>query len=285
MVLLTPSDAGFRPLYNYMTNYYGVFMRIFYLLFSVLLSTTMSAQVHEVTKILNTNLFELSNGELVTLYGLIIPTENYSNKHNADIAGEILEWEKKILLGKSFKIEFIESEDSVKKVILYRTYAFGDQDIAKMFLDRGYASLIPGTKGVKELLYTQNRAQQDRVGIWAMGLPESQKLKIENIEEEEHSITYSGVRYERPYKSFLFASAAFLGLAWDSFISAADAQKLASEYKKFNIGGVDQIERSVTRKTVMGLACIAAAIATTMYSFKSVEVKSNLSSVSLKYNF
>lgn len=72
----------------------------------------------------------------------------------------------------------------------------------------------------------------------------------------------------------------------DSFSSASDIQKTIDFQKKLDENfDTSELESSKTRKTIVGVTCFVAGVVTTLFSFKSVEVKTNLQSLSLSYRF
>ena len=81
-------------------------------------------------------------------------------------------------------------------------------------------------------------------------------------------------------------SLASFALAWDSFSSASDIQESIDLFKKFDKNfDTSKLESSKTRKSVVGVTCVVAGFVTAFFSFQSVEVKTNLRSVSLSYRF
>ena len=95
-----------------------------------------------------------------------------------------------------------------------------------------------------------------------------------------------GKQYEHPYSAFLFVSAASFILAWDNFSSASDLQKTI-DYQKNTLknNNTSDLEDSKLRKSIVGVACLVTGIVTAVFSFKSVEVRTNFNSLSFNYNF
>ncbi len=65
-------------------------------------------QRYRITKILETNLFELDNNVKVKLYGLFVPALNDTNIILSNLADEILKWETRLLLDRKFDFEFLK---------------------------------------------------------------------------------------------------------------------------------------------------------------------------------
>lgn len=95
-------------------------MKSIILLLVLFLSCGLYSQKLKVTKILETNLFELENGEKVRLYGLSIPSPNDTVKSSADLSPQVLEWEKKTLVNWRLIFENVSiNSDGTKSVIAY----------------------------------------------------------------------------------------------------------------------------------------------------------------------
>lgn len=254
-----------------------------------------NAQDYKIIKIINTNLFELENNQQVTLYGLNIPSLDDTNRSMAELASKIYEWEKKVLLDRKFIFEFKDQDkDNVAKVIIYRTSLFLKENVAKLFLSKGFATLSLNREEPEynDLIIDARRALSAKVGIWKV-------VSKEYIVEQKLSLPQ--LKYERPYFPLLALSVASYVLAWDNFSSITDLQNgidqingQISYYRKIpdyeevirileNARG--KLERQKTRKAIVALTCLSAGIVTTVFSIKKVEVKTDLQSIKLSYRF
>lgn len=247
-----------------------------------------NGQSFRITKILETNLFELDNGAKVRLYGLYIPDTNDTNEVISYFAKNLLQWEQSFLLNQKFDFIFLNiNDDGTNNVKAYKSYFFSKSDIATQFLSQGYAILLNNIDQnyYDELINEQQYAQKNKIGIWGADLTQLENLNIQAPISKELIASISK-KYERPYISLLAVSLASFALAWDSFSSANDIQETMDLMKKIDKNyNTSDLESSKTRKTIVGITCIAAGIITTLFSFKSVEVKTNLQSLSLSYNF
>jgi len=245
-------------------------------------------QRYRITKILETNLFELDNNVKVKLYGLFVPALNDTNIILSNLADEILKWETRLLLDRKFDFEFLKkNDDGTISAIAYISYAFSKSDLASRFLSNGYAILLPDVNKdyYSKLIEEQERAQKNKVGIWKENLNLLQ-LSRTPIPITDELISTFHKKYEHPYIPLLAISVASFTLALDNFSSASDIQKTIDFQKKFDKNfDSSELESSKTRKSIVGITCLVAGVITTLFSFKSVEVKTNLQSLSLSYRF
>lgn len=246
------------------------------------------SQSFRITKILETNLFELNNNQKVKFYGLFIPSRQDTNQSLAQIASDIYQWEIVYMLNRSFKIDFIsKDENGVFDGVIYRSYVFSDENLANRLLSLGYAALLTNTKNsyYSQLIGSQERAQKDRLGIW-QDIKTIKSIYAPIINSEKELLSFQK-KYEQPYIPLLAISIVSFVLAWDSFSSASDIQKEIDSLNKFvsNKADVSELETSKTRKSIVGVTCFVAGVITALFSFKSVEVKTTLQSISLSYRF
>jgi hypothetical protein len=250
-----------------------------------LLNNMICSQSFKIVKIFDTNLFKLDNGETVKLYGLYIPSKSDTNEALANLANQIFEWEEGYLLDKTFRLEYIKREiKGISEVNLFKSYALSEENLGNTFIRNGYASLI---SGIDKTYYTQlqpyqERAQKEGVGIWKLGVFSFQNTDTGIIADTIQVIK----RYEQPYLPLLSVSAVLLALTWDSFASASDIQKSIDSFKSIDSDfDSSELESSKGRKQIIGITCLVAAVITTIFAFKSVEVKTDLNSISMSYRF
>lgn len=271
------------------------------IVFLVLLSFSCCiGQQYRITKILDTNLFELENNLKVRLYGLYIPSLNDSDNTLtmlsrivlSNFAKDIILWENGFLLNRKLDFEFLnQNDDETTNVIAYISYAFSKANLASKFLSIGFATLLPNINQdfYSELIELQERAQKDNVGIWKVrrSLLEDYNSPIPITPELAADLNNY---YEQPYIPLLAISAAAFVLAWDSFSSASDMQKIIDNLKSISASAkvkvdVPELESTQTRKTIIGITCLFAGVIITWFSLKEVEVHTNLQSLSLRYRF
>ena len=253
-----------------------------------LTSLAINAQNFRVTKILSSNLFELDNNQKVTFYGLYIPSEQDTNQSLSELSKDILKWENDFILDRNFKFDFIsKNEDGIYSAVIYRSYAFSDENMANRLLSLGYASLLKETEKdyYNQLISYQEHAQKEGVGIWKNNMAILQNIDTSILNFDEKIFPFQK-KYSKPYLPLLAVSLASFALAWDSFSSASDIQESIDLFKKFDKNfDTSKLESSKTRKSVVGVTCVVAGFVTAFFSFQSVHVKTNLRSVSLSYRF
>lgn len=95
----------------------------------------------------------------------------------------------------------------------------------------------------------------------------------------------------------LTSSIVFGYFAYDRFVNASDLKKDIKDIEKLEendeTGIVEEIykdkkkrlKKDKSRSSTLGIACSIASIVNLSYSFEKVEVKANLNSVSVSYNF
>lgn len=252
---------------------------LFIELFIILTSISLAQEIY-IKKIIDTNLFELNNGQKVTIYGLYIPSLTNMNELNKNLAKEIFEWEIETIANKIFNIKFVDKEGDIKKIKLYKQLADSEIDIAAWFLSKGYASLLSNNEDYNYLLSYELEAHKNKIGIWKTA---SSEKNIDNNVIKEKLYQYSK-QYERPYLYLIPLSIASFALAWDSFTSASDIQKSIDLFKALKQDAKD-LETSKTRKTLIGITCLAAGVFTAILSFKEIEVRTNINTITMSYKF
>lgn len=259
------------------------------LLFGVILlsSSLILAQTHKITKIIDTNLFELDNNQKVKFYGLFIPSLKDSNNSISKLGKQIWQWENDRLLNKNFRFDFISKDtNGVSEVVIYKSYAFSEKNLALQMLFEGYASLLNDIdkKYYNQLIGSQKHAQKYRLGIWG-NIEANNSLEGEILDPRINQYAFKK-KVEQPYLSLLVISAASFVLAWDSFSDVSDIQitidALRTISKNADVSKYESIQK---RKYLVGVTCLVAGIVTTLFSLQEVEVKTDLQSLSIGYRF
>lgn len=271
-------------------------------------SSLIVGQSYNISKIIETNLFELDNGQKVKLYGLYIPTRQDTNVTLSILAEKIFQWENNNLLVGNISVEILgRSEDGIDLVAIYKHYPlFVKKNIANDFLSNGYAALIQNMNKnyQNDLIEYQEEAQKSKLGIW------EKSLAIQG--NNELPIFNSKVQFEvfksNPHIPLLGLSIVSFALSWDFFSAASDLQNvidnknneleelpnnpLFRNYPDIRKIEEDRIKNVIddsksekVRKTVVAVTCLVAGIVTTLYSFKTVVIKTNFQSISLNYRF
>jgi endonuclease YncB( thermonuclease family) len=292
----------------------------FAMLFS---SSLLVAQNVRISKIIDTNLFELDNGQKVTLYGLFVPERQDTNVGLSRIADIVFKWENEYLLDGNFSFDtLLRSSNGIVAVVMYKKNPLYKTDVAKRFLENGYAALLSHASKAysEELSEYQDVARKDSLGIWKDGLVKSKHLEAPMFTEKQRRLVDVGmplekrhdnasspiqmeptrtiVSYSRPYLPLLVVGVAAFALAWDNFASVSDieteidlvtkqsaALPAGSSLKKEYEDAISRSENVRNRKTIVAIACIAAGLVTTVFSLKQVEVRTDFQSLSVGYNF
>jgi len=249
-------------------------------------SSLIFAQSFRIKKIIDTNLFELDNNQKVKFYGLYLPSLQNTNQALVNIAKDIYQWEKDVMLDRKFKFDFIiekKGGNSLSEVIIYKSYIFSDENIANRLLSMGYAVLINNIekKYFDRLIEYQKLARKNSMGIW-----KESNTVLSSIDAPIYKFLSPKKEYEQPYIPLLAISVASFALAWNSFSDASNIQKAIDFQKRLNKNfDSSELESSKSRKSIVGITCLIAGVITTLFSFKSVEVKTNLQTFSLSYQF
>jgi len=125
--------------------------------------------------------------------------------------------------------------------------------------------------------------------LFKTSLPDS-SVKSSIGKRQIYNNPFSVYKTEYPNRYFLIVSAISIGLTWD-FISRSDNIQKQIDInndlaKKINIK-IDNsgLESEKTRTIVIGVICAASTIASLIYSFQSVEIKTDGKSLSMSYKF
>ena len=277
----------------------------FFLLISIFcFSSFVYSQSYHITQIVETNLFELDNHKRVKLYGLFIPSRQDSNPTLSKLADIIYQWEIENLLGANVSIEILGStQDGTDLIAIYKNYPFFIRNnVANDFLSNGWAALIRNINidYLKRLITYQEEAQKNKNGLWEDNFSLSKDIDTPIINTKEIPVFTS-----RPYLPLIGLSVVSFALSWDFFSESSDIQKdidrindniklLPNIYPNVSLrkqieqdlnDQIDDLKSKKARKTIVAITCIAAGVITTLFSLKSVEVKTNLQSLSLSYKF
>lgn len=251
-------------------------------------TTLIYAQSYRIIKIIETNLFELENGQKVKFYGLYIPSQQDTSKALTKLADNIKQWETDYMLDRSFKFEFISKDgNDIFTTVIFRSHAFSDENLANRLLSIGYASLLVDTekKYYAQLIGYQEQAQKAGLGLWKESLTTLKSIDSPIFDSQEEHLSFPK-KYENVNIPLLVLGVASFVLAWDSFSTVSDIQATIDNIKSVSKEiDVSELETSLTRKSIVGVTCLIAGVISTLYSFKSIEVKTNFKSVSMNYRF
>lgn len=248
--------------------------------------TISSAQEVVISKIIDTNLFELSDGQKVKLYGLEIPSLNVQDPALKKVAEEVYENVKQIISNRQFVIKYVDEENGIKRVKLFKNYSGNEINISEWFLSNGLATMTLDNEDARSLEQYEKKGMEEKRGIWKGTKENSIAEKFITTDK----LTQLNKRYEQPYLYMLGVTFASAALAWDYFSQAGDIQdnidllKSMAKAAKITVD-TKSLEDSKTRKTIVGVACVAASVLSTIFAIKNVEVKSVGNGIALSYRF
>ena len=162
----------------------------------------------EITKIIDSNLFELKNGERIKLANLEIPSIYNPDTLLADFASYVKKFSEDVLLKKQLSLEYAEPVDStldVHNVHLYKKYVLNIVDYNEMYLEKGMGKLLEpvGEKYQEKYLKAASEAKEQKRGIWNL------KKFVKKCHEKSFGwkggVSYSVLESESIYGRFGFS--------------------------------------------------------------------------------
>ncbi|MGE5681189.1 MAG: thermonuclease family protein [Bacillota bacterium] len=145
------------------------------------------AQIVKITKVLDTNLFELKDGRVIKMAGLDIPRKNNPGVHLAELAEKIVEYSEKSLSGHEFEIIPV-SESSVDTTFSYvyiiKHYPLSTVDMNKEFIKFGFGRFSDNVDSLhrEEYVSAELRAVKEKRGLWAF-----RPYEVKDTLDKEHS--------------------------------------------------------------------------------------------------
>ncbi len=145
------------------------FLLLLFILFSV--ANILSAQKLKITKITDSNLFELEDGRLIKLAGVDAPNINNKNLKLQSVAVAAYNYAKSRFAGKKFDITFLAnsaSDTNYSLVYITKKYPLLFLDFTEEYLKKGYGKFINNVKSTDSTKYktTEQKAKEDKNGIW-----------------------------------------------------------------------------------------------------------------------
>ncbi len=129
------------------------------------------SQIVKVSKIHDSNLFELTDGRLIKLAGVDIPNITSTNPNNLVVAKQAKRFAEKILLNRKFS--FISIENKVKTSIyslgvLSREFPTETVLYNLQFLEKGFGKFINNLDTLDSKLYrlAEHHSKRNEFGIW-----------------------------------------------------------------------------------------------------------------------
>jgi len=136
------------------------------------LFSPLNAQKVKITKIIDTNLFEINKQDTIKLANIEIPSKTTTDSLlKENFIPYVIKYENKILLNNYFMIEYAAGSDTsqrIQTVYLYREYPFYKDLINEYFILRGYGKYVPlkECKWQKKCEAAEIKARKEKKGIW-----------------------------------------------------------------------------------------------------------------------
>ena len=146
---------------------------VLWILFFIL--SPLIAQRVKITKIIDTNLFEINNQDTVKLANVEIPSKTTTDSLLREyFIPDVLKYEKKHLLRKYFIIEYADRSDSlhrIRAVYLYKKHLLSKDLVNDEFLLKGYGKYIPliDSEQQEKCEAAEIKAKEKNRGIWKEG--------------------------------------------------------------------------------------------------------------------
>jgi len=145
--------------------------KLLFLIF--LLNTALFAQTAKIIKVIDANLFQLSDSSFIKLAGIDMPRIDNPDYFLRKTALDALEYARNRILYKKFRIDVI-LQNEYKLVYLIEDLPFGDKNYNLYFLEEGFGKFINNMDSNDYKIFSakEKLAKEKRKGIW----------KIHNIE-------------------------------------------------------------------------------------------------------
>lgn len=149
------------------------------------------AQKTRVVKILDSNLFELSDGRVVKMAGVDAPGKNYPGRILSLFSKKIVEYSKTTLKGREFEI-VPASYDTTDFQLVYilKHYPLGTEDVNKSFLAIGFGKFADNVDSLHREAYlnAEKDAAENNMGLWryrAYGMNDTLDRKYSEAERKQ----------------------------------------------------------------------------------------------------
>lgn len=172
-----------------------MFLRIILLGVLCLKQTLFSQQVM-ITRIVDSNLFEIQASTYIKLAGVDIPRLNNPHHLLRNFANDAVVFENKNLLNQNFTIKVLGQSDKNKLVYLYKKDIFDSKKLNLFFIEEGYGRLINNidSADLSEFRSAELKARRDNKGIWNFKeVNYNELLDREYTEEERNKIQLDSV--------------------------------------------------------------------------------------------
>ena len=160
---------------------------LFFIAFLISVSSTTADEV-KITRVLDSNLFELKDGRRVRLAHVLSPSVSDSNRRMAALALQIKKYAEQQFVGEVVRIEFpVERQPDSEPlpVHIFQKFPLKTVWYNKVYLERGFGKFIEeaDTTHRTELREVQQKAKKKKRGVWNEKLyrPAPPKLHARNI--------------------------------------------------------------------------------------------------------
>jgi len=138
-------------------------------LFSLALSIqTLLPQEVTITRIADSNLFQLKDSTYIKMAGVDIPRLSNPEYVLRIVAKNSLSFSERQLLNKTFKVRIIDKSDDYKLVYLIHEYLMGETIFNFAYLEKGFGKFLNNidANDKEQFLSAQKKAQKNKSGIW-----------------------------------------------------------------------------------------------------------------------
>ena len=160
------------------------------LIISLYIFSTNSAQYVRITKILNSNLFELQDGTKIKMAGIDAPQLESPIPFFQEVAKDATFYSTENLLTRQVFIEPLpkDSSQSYNLVFIKYNYLFQEVNYNQKFLLNGYGKFIDNVNGKykTEILESEDHARNNKKGIW-------EYYKTVSTDTLDQDLTASGI--------------------------------------------------------------------------------------------
>jgi len=152
---------------KFSTNLTGLLFLVF-----IITSTSISlSQKVKIKKILDSNLFELTDGRLIKLAGIDVPNINHKNENLQEVGISAFKYAKQMFHKKRYELTYPKTSmhDSIFSLVyIIKKYPLQTKDFTKEYLEKGFAKIIPNTKFFEDNSYVEaeQEAKKNQYGIW-----------------------------------------------------------------------------------------------------------------------
>ncbi len=141
------------------------------LLFILFISNSSFGQKTRISKIIDSNLFELANGKLIKLANVDVPNINNKDFKLQSIAVEAYRFAKENLVGRNFNLIYPLTnslDTNYGLVYIIRKYPLITIDFTEKYLQNGYGKFINNVNdsNTSKYLIAEQIAKNEKKGIW-----------------------------------------------------------------------------------------------------------------------